>query len=217
MNVLLEIEQPHLRKQVPSFEVGDTVDVHVKIREGEKERVQLFNGIVIRRRGRGIAETFTVRRIVQGEGVERIFPIHAPSVVDVIVKKRGRVRRAKLYYLRKRVGKGTRVREQLWTKSKAEATPATTAAATAPVADSAATAPVTDASTPAAPPVDHAAVQKQEAEATAKKADAAAKKADAERKARAKAKKASRRDAKAKKPAKDDTKKADDKKADAAE
>jgi len=122
-----------MKDELPEFSVGDTVDVHVKIREGEKERVQLFNGTVIRRKGSSVQETFTVRRIVQGEGVERIFPLHSPNVVDVVVKKRGRVRRAKLYYLRDRVGKGVRVREKLWIKEKTadeaqvDHTPASTA------------------------------------------------------------------------------------------
>jgi large subunit ribosomal protein L19 len=107
------IEKPWHRKQIPSFCVGDTVDVHVRIREGEKERIQVFSGTVIKRHGRGLGETFSVRRIVQGEGVERIFPLHAPCVVDVAVKKRGEVRRAKLYYLRERIGRATKVKERL--------------------------------------------------------------------------------------------------------
>jgi len=106
------IEKPWHRKQTPAFRIGDTVDVHVRIREGEKERVQVFSGTVIKKHGRSLGETFTVRRIVQGEGVERIFPLHAPCVVDVQVKKRGEVRRAKLYYLRERIGRATKVRER---------------------------------------------------------------------------------------------------------
>ncbi len=105
----------------PEFDVGDTVDVHVEIREGDKTRIQVFSGTVIRLRGGDIRRNFTVRRIVQGEGVERTFPLHAPSVVDVKVKKKGKVRRAKLYYLRSRVGKGTRVKERAWTAGKAKA------------------------------------------------------------------------------------------------
>jgi large subunit ribosomal protein L19 len=107
------VEKPWHRKQTPSFQIGDTVDVHVRIREGEKERIQVFTGTVIKKHGRGLGETFTVRRIVQGEGVERIFPLHAPCVTDVQVKKRGEVRRAKLYYLRDRIGRATKVRERL--------------------------------------------------------------------------------------------------------
>ncbi len=120
MQIIKEIESQYLKESLPQFSVGDTVDVHVQIREGEKQRIQIFNGTVIRRKGSGVRETFTVRRIVQGEGVERIFPIHSPNVVDVEIKKRGRVRRAKLYYLRKRVGKGVRVREKLWIKDKSK-------------------------------------------------------------------------------------------------
>jgi len=107
------VEKAYLKQTLPQFRVGDTVDVHVKIVEADKERIQIFNGTVIGRKGTGINETFTVRRIVAGEGVERVFPIHSPSVVDVVVQRPGRVRRAKLYYLRKRVGKATKVRERV--------------------------------------------------------------------------------------------------------
>jgi large subunit ribosomal protein L19 len=99
-------------KPLAPFNVGDTVDVQVLIREGDKERIQTFNGTVIARRGKeGPSATFTVRRIVQGEGVERIFPINSPKVVGLLVKSRASVRRAKLYYLRKRVGKATKLKE----------------------------------------------------------------------------------------------------------
>ncbi|MBN1845455.1 MAG: 50S ribosomal protein L19 [Sedimentisphaerales bacterium] len=107
-----------LKKTVPSFRVGDTVDVHVKIVEGERERVQVFNGTVIARKGRGINESFTVRRIVNNEGVERVFPIHSPNVVDIEVKRSGFTRRSKLYFLRDRVGKATRLREKWVGKAK---------------------------------------------------------------------------------------------------
>jgi large subunit ribosomal protein L19 len=107
-----EIERQNLREEMPEFSIGDTVDVHMRITEGEKERIQVFNGTVIKRKGSGTRETFTVRRIVQGEGVERTFPIQSPKLVKVAVRRRGRVRRAKLYYLRERVGKKTRVREK---------------------------------------------------------------------------------------------------------
>lgn len=107
------IERSWYRKKVPVFQVGDTVDVHVRIREGEKERIQIFTGTVIQRRGRSLSETFTVRRIVQGEGVERIFPLHSPCVADVAVRRRGEVRRAKLFYLRERIGRATKVKERL--------------------------------------------------------------------------------------------------------
>ena len=99
-------------ENVPTFEIGDQVDVHQRILEGSKERVQVFSGTVIARRGEGMREMFTVRRIVQGEGVERIFPLHSPKIAKVEVKRTGRVRRAKLYYLRKRVGKATRLRKR---------------------------------------------------------------------------------------------------------
>ncbi len=100
-----------IKKDVPDFRIGDQVDVSVRIIEGEKERVQVFSGTVIARRGSGISETFTVRRIVNNEGVERVFPIHSPKVASVNVVRGGRVRRAKLYYLRQRVGKSTRLKE----------------------------------------------------------------------------------------------------------
>ena len=113
MRSLETIEKDWLRKKSPKFDVGDTVDVHVKIIEGERERIQVFAGIVIAKRHQGLSETFTVRRMVQGEGVERIFPLHSPRVADIVVKKKGQVRRAKLHYLRDRVGRGTRVEEKL--------------------------------------------------------------------------------------------------------
>jgi large subunit ribosomal protein L19 len=106
------VEETAAKKEVPQFEIGDTVDVHQRILEGQKERVQIFNGVVIARRGGGMNAMFTVRRIVQGEGVERIFPLHSPKIAKIEVKRTGRVRRAKLYYLRKRVGKATRLRER---------------------------------------------------------------------------------------------------------
>ena len=112
-NAILEaVEAPHLKKDVPQFNVGDTVDVHTRIIEGDKERIQVFSGTVIMRKGRGINETFTVRRIVNNEGVERIFPLHSPFIAKVNVKRGARVRRAKLYYLRDRVGKAVRLAEQ---------------------------------------------------------------------------------------------------------
>lgn len=106
------VEQTGLKSEVPQFEIGDTVDVHQEILEGDKKRVQVFSGVVISRRGEGMREMFTVRRIVQGEGVERSFPLHSPKIAKVEVKRTGRVRRAKLYYLRDRVGKATRLRER---------------------------------------------------------------------------------------------------------
>lgn len=109
MKALDKIEEKYRRAQVPAFNVGDTVDVHIRLLEGDKERTQVFTGTVIARRGSGARETFTVRRIVQGEGVERTFPLHSPAVTKIAVRRAGKVHRAKLYYLRKRVGKATRV------------------------------------------------------------------------------------------------------------
>lgn len=106
------IEQGSLKEEVPQFEVGDTVDVHTRILEGEKERIQVFSGVVIARSGSGSREMFTVRRTVAGEGVERKFPLHSPRIRDIEVKRSSRVRRAKLYYLRDRVGKATRLKER---------------------------------------------------------------------------------------------------------
>ena len=112
-NKLLElVEQAAKRADPPKFEIGDQVQVHQRILEGQKERVQVFEGVVISKRGDGMREMFTVRRIVQGEGVERTFPLHSPKIAKVEVKRTGRVRRAKLYYLRDRVGKATRLRER---------------------------------------------------------------------------------------------------------
>jgi len=105
------VEAEHLRTDHPPFHIGDTVDVGVRILEGEKERTQVFRGVVIGRRGGGAAETFTVRRIVAGEGVERTFPVHAPSLAFITPVRSGKVRRAKLHYLRERVGKATRLAE----------------------------------------------------------------------------------------------------------
>ena len=100
-----------MKTEVPQFEIGDTVGVHCRIIEGDKERVQIFTGTVIARRGTGISETFIVRRIVNNEGVERTFPLHSPKVAEIDVVRHGKVRRAKLYFLRDRVGKATRLKE----------------------------------------------------------------------------------------------------------
>ena len=113
MRTLDAIEKDWHRKKAVKFDVGDSIDVHVRIIEGDRERIQIFAGVVIAKRHEGLSETFTVRRRVQGEGVERIFPVNSPRVVDIIVKKKGNVRRAKLHYLRTRVGRGTRVEEKL--------------------------------------------------------------------------------------------------------
>ena len=114
------IEQTQLKKDIPQFTVGDTVDVATRIVEGDKERLQVFSGIVIMRKGAGINETFTVRRIVNNEGVERIFPLHSPFIAKISVKRGGETRRAKLFYLRDRVGKATRLAETRKTKKEGE-------------------------------------------------------------------------------------------------
>ena len=113
MDALKRIAADSIKESKPSFEIGDTVRVSVNIREGERERIQMFEGTVIARKGSGVAETFTVRRVSYGVGVERVFPVHSPNVKDVTVVRKGRVRRAKLYYLRDRVGKAAKVKEQL--------------------------------------------------------------------------------------------------------
>jgi len=111
-DLLRELEQERLRQDLPQFAPGDTVRVLYRVREGEKERIQAFEGVCIGRRGGGISETFTVRKISSGVGVERIFPLHAPTVKGVEVVRRGRVRRAKLYYLRGLRGKAARIQEK---------------------------------------------------------------------------------------------------------
>ena len=111
-SIIKGVEEPHLKKELTSFQVGDTVDVATRIVEGDKERVQVFSGTVIMRKGRGVNETFTVRRIVNNEGVERIFPVHSPFIAKLVVKRGGEARRAKLFYLRQRVGKAVRLTEK---------------------------------------------------------------------------------------------------------
>jgi len=106
------VEQASQKPTTPAFEIGDQVEVHQRILEGQKERIQVFSGVVIGRHGEGMRSSFSVRRIVQGEGVERTFPLHSPRIAKVEVKRTGAVRRAKLYYLRDRVGKATRLRER---------------------------------------------------------------------------------------------------------
>ena len=110
--VMALVEAANAKKDLPKFTIGDQVEVHQRILEGTKERIQVYSGVVISMKGEGLREMFTVRRIVQGEGVERVFPLHSPKIAKVEVKRTGRVRRAKLYYLRKRVGKATRLRER---------------------------------------------------------------------------------------------------------
>ena len=113
MNIIEQIEKENLKSEVPVFSVGDTVKVSVKVVEGTKERIQAFEGIVIAKKNGGIRETFTVRRISYGIGVERTFPVHSPKIAGITVVKRGKVRRAKLYYLRELTGKAAKVEEIL--------------------------------------------------------------------------------------------------------
>jgi len=110
--VMRLVEKASMKQEVPQFEIGDTVDVHCRILEGDKERIQVFTGTVIARSGSGTREMFTVRRIVQGEGVERKFPLHSPRIAKVVVTRSGVVRRAKLYFLRDRVGKAVRLKDR---------------------------------------------------------------------------------------------------------
>jgi large subunit ribosomal protein L19 len=112
MKTMALVEQSSLKTEVPQFKIGDTVDVHTRILEGEKERIQIFNGVVIARSGSGTRAMFVVRRIVGGEGVERKFPLHSPKIAKIEVKRSGVVRRAKLYFLRDRVGKAVRLKER---------------------------------------------------------------------------------------------------------
>jgi large subunit ribosomal protein L19 len=112
MNLIDLVEQKQMKKDLPDFMPGDTVRVHLKVVEGDRERIQVFEGVVIARANGGLKETFTVRKISGGVGVERIFPVHSPMISKIEVVRRGRVRRAKLYYLRKRAGKAARITER---------------------------------------------------------------------------------------------------------
>ena len=112
MHKFIETQKEYLRGDIPPFRAGDTLRVNVRVKEGDKERVQAFEGVCIARRGSGVSETFTVRKVSNGVGVERIFPVHSPMIADLSVVRRGQVRRAKLYYLRKLSGKATRIRER---------------------------------------------------------------------------------------------------------
>lgn len=111
MNALETISQSSLKESAPQFSIGDTVKVHVKIKEGDKSRIQIFEGTVIAKKHGGVSETFTVRRVAHGCGIERVFPLHSPVIEKVDVVRHGKVRRAKLYYLRDRVGKAAKVKE----------------------------------------------------------------------------------------------------------
>jgi large subunit ribosomal protein L19 len=138
--LLDKIESEQFRKEPANFAVGDSVRVHTKVVEGDKERIQIFSGVVIGRRGRGLNEMFTVRRISYGEGVERVFPVHSPRVEKVEVERKGRARRAKLTYLRKRLGKGATLVKEKETRVAGGAAPSAAAApvtAAAPVAETA--------------------------------------------------------------------------------
>ncbi len=110
--ILDSVESKCLKKEIPHFEIGDIVDVHCRIKEGDKERVQIFTGTVISRKGRGINENFTVRRIVNNEGIERIFPLNSPNILDIKAVRSGKTRRAKLYYLRQRTGKAVKLAQR---------------------------------------------------------------------------------------------------------
>jgi large subunit ribosomal protein L19 len=112
MSVINAVEEKFLRSDLPAFDPGDTIRVQVKVVEGDKERLQAFEGVCIRKRGGGLSATFTVRKVTYGVGVERTFPMHSPSVDAILVVRKGRVRRAKLYYLRKLKGKAARIKEQ---------------------------------------------------------------------------------------------------------
>ena len=113
MDALQLIAQDSLKTEVPQIEIGDTIKIDVNIREGQRERIQVFEGTVIAMKGSGISETFTVRRVSYGVGVERVFPIHSPNVKGIKLVRKGHVRRAKLYYLRDRVGKAAKLREKI--------------------------------------------------------------------------------------------------------
>jgi large subunit ribosomal protein L19 len=116
MDLIKAVEQSHLKGDFDYIEIGDRVHVHLRITEGARERIQIFEGTVIARKGTGLSETITVRRVSYGVGVERVFPLHSPKIAEIEVLRKGKVRRAKLYYLRGRVGKRTRVKERLVSK-----------------------------------------------------------------------------------------------------
>ncbi len=112
MNIIKELEKEQMKTEITPFAVGDTVRVHLKVKEGKRERIQVFEGIVIKRQGGGIGETFTVRKLSYGVGVEKTLPLHSPKIEKIEVKRRGKVRRARLHYLRDRVGKKAKVKER---------------------------------------------------------------------------------------------------------
>ena len=118
-NIIDQLEAEQMNKEVPDFNPGDTVIVQLKVKEGERERLQAFEGVVIAKRNRGLNSAFTVRKVSHGEGVERVFQTYSPAIQEINVKRRGHVRRAKLYYLRERSGKAARIKEKLQSKSSA--------------------------------------------------------------------------------------------------
>jgi len=175
MDIIQKIEKEQMKKDATPFNVGDTIKVHVRVVEGGKERIQIFSGIVIGKRGTGVNEAFTVRKIASGEGVERGFPVHSPKVAKIEVIKRGKVRRARLNYLRQRVGKrATSVREEVTTAeaAKAKRAAAKAAAAEAEAAEAKAKADA-DAAAAAEAQAKADAAAKAEAEATAAEAEVA--------------------------------------------
>lgn len=113
MDIIKALEAEQMKNNLPDFSVGDTVQVHYRVKEGNRERIQIFEGTVIKRQGGGVRETFTVRRLSYGVGVERTFPLHSPRVEKIVVTRKGKVRRAKLYYLRERQGKSAKVKENI--------------------------------------------------------------------------------------------------------
>ena len=127
-SIIKEIEAPLLKSNLPAFDVGDTVKVFVKIVEGGKERTQGYEGVIIKHSGHGVGETITVRRVFQGIGIERVFLVHSPRVEKITVQRRGQVRRAKLYYLRQRTGKATRIKEKVGVRKDAAQAKAAAAA-----------------------------------------------------------------------------------------
>jgi len=113
MDIIKSINEEQIRTDLPNFNIGDTVKVHFKVKEGNRERIQVFEGTVIKKRGGSVTETFTVRKIASGVGVERVFPVNSPKIEKIEISRHGKVRRAKLYYLRDRVGKATKVKEKI--------------------------------------------------------------------------------------------------------
>jgi large subunit ribosomal protein L19 len=116
MDIIKALEQEQVRTDLPSLSIGDYVKVHLKVKEGTRERIQIFEGTVIAKKGAGLKETFTVRRVSYGVGVERILPVHSPKIAQIEIVRKGKIRRAKLYYLRERVGKASKVKEKLEAK-----------------------------------------------------------------------------------------------------